>query len=110
MAAVPEINQITEILTWIGFINAGSCTDIINNAFTTYADMKSLKEKDINELSESFSRCTVINVKIDFGLHCTKKMKYMIHLVYNFFHISSSPTKNGLIDAYFYTAFTVSSK
>ena len=72
--------------------------------------MKSLKERDINELSESFSRCTVINGQIDFGIHCTKKMKNMIHWVYDFFHISSSPTNNGLIEAYLYTAFTVASK
>ena len=61
MAAVPEIDQIREILEWIGFANNPDRTSIIQSAFKEYADIQSLNEKDITELSESFSRHTATN-------------------------------------------------
>ena len=37
MAPQPEIDQIRDILEWIEFANAGNCTSIIDNDFSTYA-------------------------------------------------------------------------
>ena len=53
MALVPEIDQIREILTCIGFANDNNRTSIIDDAFNTYATICSLKEEDINEMRES---------------------------------------------------------
>ena len=52
---------------------------IINNAFTDYADMITLKEKDITEMSESFGRRTVTNGRIEFSIRRTKKLKFLVH-------------------------------
>ena len=101
MALVPEIDQIREILTWIGFANENNRTSIIDDAFNTYADIHSLKEKDITELSESFSRRTQANGRIDFGIRRTKKMKFMLHWVADFYRTSSIPTIAGLNQADF---------
>ena len=58
---VPEINQIEEILDWIGFTDAAHCKRMTVDAFTTYADILAMNEKDVAELSTSFSRRTVAN-------------------------------------------------
>jgi len=107
MALVPEIDQIREILTWIGFANENNRTSIIDDAFNTYADIHSLKEKDITELSESFSRRTQANGRIDFGIRRTKKMKFMLHWVHDFYRTSSTPTIAGLNQADFLAAIAV---
>ena len=98
MAAVPppEIDQIEEILTWIGFTVPANRTSIIDDAFNTYADIRSLKDKDISELSESFSRRTQANGRIDFGIQRTKKMKFMLHWIHDFYRTSSTPSTEGL--------------
>ena len=40
MAAVPEIDQIREILGWIGFANNPDRTSIIQSTFEEYADIQ----------------------------------------------------------------------
>ena len=109
MAAVPppEIDQIGEILTWIGFTDPANRTSIIDDAFNTYADIRSLKEKDISELSESFSRRTQANGRIDFGIRRTKKMKFMLHCVHDSYRTSSTPSTEGLNQVSFLQAITV---
>ena len=109
MAAVPppEIDQIGEILTWIGFTDPANRTSIIDDAFNTYADIRSLKEKDISELSESFSRRTQANGRIDFGIRRTKKMKFMLHWVHDFYRTSLNPSTEGLNQVSFLQAITV---
>ena len=49
VAPVPGIDQIGEMLTWIGFNNQGNQTSIINGAFSIFADIKDLTEKDITK-------------------------------------------------------------
>ena len=109
MAAVPppEIDQIGEILTWIGFTDPANRKSIIDDAFNTYADIRSLKEKDISELSESFSRRTQANCRIDFGIRRTKKMKFMLHWVHDFYRTSLNPSTEGLNQVSFLQAITV---
>ena len=107
MAAVPEIDQIREILTWIGFTIDANRTSIINDAFSEFSDIQSLTEKDITELSESFGRRTVTNGRIDFGIRRTKRLKFMMHWVQDFYRVSMIPTTDGLDQATFLTAITV---
>ena len=81
----PEIDQLTQILEWIRFADAGDCTEIIQDIFTTYDAVLAMTEKGITELSASFSRRTVTNGRIHFGIHHTKKLKHMLHHIYFFF-------------------------
>ena len=92
---------------WIGFTVDASRASIIDDAFNSYADIRSLKEKDISELSESFSRRTQANGRIDFGIWRTKKMKFMLHWVHDFYRTSSTPSIEGLTEDLFLQAITV---
>ena len=55
MAVIPpvvsEINEICDILAWIGFNKNTQRNSIINDAFTTFDDNLDLDEKDIKDLS-----------------------------------------------------------
>ena len=42
-----------------------------------------MKEKDVTELSTSFSRRTAANSKIYFGIRCTKKLMHLLHWVHD---------------------------
>ena len=42
MAAVPEIDQLREILGWIGFVDNADRESIIKGAFEAYSDIQSL--------------------------------------------------------------------
>ena len=80
---VSEIDQIKEILDWIGFVDAAHRTRITDDAFTTYANILAMNEKDVIELSVSFSRCTATNGKIYFGIRRTKKFMHLLHWVHD---------------------------
>ena len=43
-AVVPEIDQLREILDWIGFTQNADRTSIIQGAFEEYSDIQSLNE------------------------------------------------------------------
>ena len=82
-AVIPEADQIDSMLDWIGF-NQQNRTSIMNDAFSAYEDFKSLTEKDITYLSESFARRTAQNDRINFGIRRTKRMTQMMHWVHDF--------------------------
>ena len=107
MAAVPEIDQLREILGWIGFVDNADRESIIKGAFEAYSDIQSLNEKDITEMSESYSKRTTTAGKIDFGIRRTKRLKFMMHWVHDFYRVSSIPTTVGLDHAGFLAAIAV---
>ena len=106
-AVVSEIDQIRQMLTWIGFDNQGNQTSIIDDAFSTFADIQNLTEKDVTELSESFARRTSQNDRINFGIRRTKRIKHMMHWVQDFYRVSSTPSTAGLNEDTFLAALTV---
>ena len=54
--------------------------------------MQSLTDKDIAELSDSFSRRTANNRRIVFGIHQTKKLRFLLHWVQNVYRVLSVPS------------------
>ena len=68
VAVVTNLDQILLVLKWIGFQDLVQKTRITDDAFQCFADVLALNEKDMLELSTSFSRQTVANGKINFGL------------------------------------------
>jgi hypothetical protein len=47
------------VLRWIGFENAGTRDRLIKEGINTFDDLKTMKEKDIRDLTESCGRrCT----------------------------------------------------
>jgi len=103
---VPEIDQIGQILTWIGFTDATQRLSIIDDAFNCYMDMLALKEKEMFELSDSFSRRTATTGRIVFGIRRTKKLKSLLHWVQDFYRVSSIPSIEGLTEITFTEALT----
>ena len=81
VALIPKLDQILLVLEWIGFQDPVQRTRITDDAFQCFADVLALNEKDILKLSTSFSRRTVANGKIDFGLRRTKKLTQFFHWV-----------------------------
>jgi len=76
-----DIQQIEQILEWIGFADGTQRNRIMNDAFATYDDILTMKDKDVTELSTSFSRRTSANERIDFGIRQTNKLKHLVHWV-----------------------------
>ena len=99
-AVIPEINQIEQMLTWIGFNIQGNQTSIINDAFSTFSDIQALTEKDIKDLQESFARRTAQNDRINFGIRRTKRLKNMMHWVQDFIAYPQPPLLRGWMMPY----------
>lgn len=68
------------ILEWIGFNQEATRACIREEGFETFADLATMKEKDIRDLAESYSRCTVADAgRAIFGL---RRIRYMIGLIH----------------------------
>ena len=104
---VQEIDQIDQILEWIGFTDLAHRGRIIEDAFTTYADVQAMNEKDVTELSASFSRRTTTNGKIDFGIRRTKKLMQLLHWVQDAARTSYAPSITGYTQASLLRAFSI---
>ena len=107
---VPEIDQIREILTWIGFQQAIERENIINDAFRSYDDIQALTVKDISDLNDTFGRRTATNGRINFGIRRTKKLKSMVHWSQDFKRISYTPSIAGLTETLFLKALLTASE
>lgn len=80
-AAVKAPNPVMDmILEWIGFNQEATHACIREEVFETFADLATMKEKDIRDLAESCSRCTVADAgRAIFGL---RRIRYMIGLIH----------------------------
>ncbi len=60
--------------------------------FETFLDLKSLKEKDIRDLADSYGRRTVADGRFIFGIRRVKNLIGMIHWVQDFDRVSGTPS------------------
>ena len=107
--AMAKVDQIRQILTWIGFTTADDRNAIIDDAFESYNDLLELTSKDITELSASFGRRTLLNGRIIFGSRKTKKLKSLVCWVKDFQRISLTPHIDGQDELSFLSSLTVAS-
>ena len=107
---VLEINQLGSILNWIGFTTTTEHIVITTDVLTTYDDLLSLKQKDITEPSEAFSRRTTNNGKINLGVRRTKKLKWLVHWAQDFLRIFQWPCVDRLKEPLFLAKLTVASE
>jgi hypothetical protein len=89
-------DTMNQILHWIGFRTEAQRTSLIEDAFESFDDFKSLTEKDISTMSTDFGNRTVANGKITFGTRRTKQLKAFVHWVQDFYRVSGNPTIVGL--------------
>ena len=59
--AMAEVDQIHQILTWTGFTIGDDRQFIIDDTFELYNDLLELTSKNIEVLSASFGRHTVLD-------------------------------------------------
>ena len=95
-AVTPEIDQLNEILNWIGFSTPTERIAIIDHAFTTCDEIISLKEKYISELAEAFGRRTTSNGRIIFGVSRTKMIKWLVDWAQDCLRVSKQSSVGGL--------------
>ncbi|KAI2492054.1 hypothetical protein MHU86_22513 [Fragilaria crotonensis] len=82
----PRIEEVIEVpppngdtmnlaLTWIGFDNEATRNRIQVEGFGSFDDLKSMKEKDIRDLAESYGRRTAADGRFIFGI---RRIRYLI--------------------------------
>ena len=99
-AAVDVPNPVMDtILEWIGFEQDATRARIREEGFETFADLATMKEKDIRDLAESYSRRTLADGRAIFGLRRIRNMIGLVHWVQDFGRIGEAPTLEGIDDA-----------
>ena len=95
----PPPPMMDTILEWIGFEQEATRTRIREEGFDTFADLATMKEKDICDLAESYSRRTVANGRAIFRLRRIRHMIGLIHWVQDYGRIGEEPTLVGIDNA-----------
>jgi hypothetical protein len=93
------------ILDWIGFDQQATRDRIREEGFETFADLATMKVKDVRNLAESYLRRTAADGRAIFGL--VRRIRYMIgliHWVQDFGRIGEEPTLEGIGNAEQYKA------
>ena len=106
VAIVTKLDQILLALKWIGFADQGQRAQITDEAFQRFADVLALNEKDMLELSTSFSCRTVANGKINFGLRQTKRLTQFLHWLQDAARTLYTATTNRYVQATLLRALT----
>lgn len=102
-----SMNDVELILQWIGFKERARAQ--LLNEFSTFEDIQELKEKDISDLSDNYSKRRKPD-KIQFGIARTKRLKALIHWVQDFERVSMQPTIHGYTQEAFITELQVAAK
>ena len=85
------------ILEWIGFGQYATRDHIREEGFKTFDDLvTNMKEKNIRDLTESYSSCTVADGRVIFGIRRIRYMIGLIHWVQDFIRIDEHPTIEGI--------------
>ena len=92
-------SEMDTILQWIGFDQEATCTRIRDEGFDTFADLATIKEKDIRDLAESYSRRTITDGRSIFGLRRIRYMIGLIHWVQDFGRTGEEASLNGINNA-----------
>lgn len=86
-------------LLWVGFDQEATRNRLRAEGFDTFDDLAGMKEKDIRELADSYSRRTVADGRTIFGLRKTRYLIGLVHWVQDFARIGETPSLNGIEDA-----------
>jgi hypothetical protein len=95
-AGISEEDSLLQILHWIGFRTAEQRTNLTQDSFGSFEDLKVLNDKDVSAMASDFGGRTANNGRINFGTRRTKSIKATIHWVQDFYRVSECPTIVGL--------------
>jgi hypothetical protein len=80
------------VLQWVGFENDGTRERLRNEGLSTFGDLKTMKEKDIRDLAESYGRRTAADGRFIFGLRRIRYLLGLIHWVQDFHRVGQEPS------------------
>ena len=72
-------DPMNEALGWIGFTSPAHRVSIIGEGFDTFVELARNTTREIADLSSRFSKRTVANGRINFGLRRTRRIKAMLY-------------------------------
>jgi hypothetical protein len=88
----PNVLDMDIALQWIGFNDEATRNRIRIEGFETFEDLKSMKDKDIRDLAESYGRRTAGDGRFIFGVRRIRYLIGMIHWVQDFARINKTPS------------------
>ena len=86
-------------LLWIGFDQEATRERLRAEGFDTFIDLNGMKEKDIRDLADSYTRRTVADGRAIFGLKRTRYLIGLVHWVQDFARVGETPSLDGIEDA-----------
>lgn len=95
---VVPIDQMDIALQWIGFDNVATRNRLRDEGLSTFNDLRSMKEKDIRDLAESYGRRTAGDGRFIFGIRRTRYLLGLIHWVQDFGRVGEVPSLVGFED------------
>ena len=96
--ALPGVPVMDLVLEWIGFDIVATRERIRAEGFETFDDLINMKEKDIRDLAESYSRRTVADGRAIFGIRRIRYLIGLIHWVQDFGRIGEEPSIDGIVN------------
>jgi hypothetical protein len=79
------------LLDVVGFHDPAEHMQLMEAGLTNYEDFRYLVEKDIRDMAEEFSKRTVANGCMTFGLGRTKKLTGLMHWIQDCFRCNDDP-------------------
>ena len=101
-----DIDDMDHTLMWIGF-NTVASSEALQIDIEQFDDMLELTKKDILDLEYLYSKRTVADGRLVFGLQNTKRLNSMIHWVQDFSRVSETTKINNLDEESFRAALGV---
>ena len=109
-ALLSEEREIRTILEWSGFTLAVQREHIATESFQNYTEIKSLGEKDVTEISDSFTKRTPAAHRVVSGKRRIKKLKSLVHWSKDFCRINATPSIDGLDQGQFLTDLDIAAR
>ena len=94
----PVVPELDLALQWIGFDNVATRNRLREEGFVSFDDLRTMKEKDIRDLAESYGRRTQGDGRFIFGVRRIRYLIGMIHWVQDFSRIGEVASLEGFDD------------
>ena len=92
-------NAMDTALLWIGFENVATRNRLRVEGFDAFDDLRSMTDKDIRDLSESYGRRTAADGRFIFGIRRIKYLIGMVHWVQDFERVGEIASLDEFMDS-----------
>ena len=98
MPPMQIMNEMNLAMLHIGFANFGVRQRLRDEGLASFNDLKSLTEKDIRDVAETFGRRTANDGRFIFGIRRTRLLIGLVHWVQDFGRIGETPNMTNYIN------------